>query len=318
MDFLNGKKILITGASGMVGRHALERIRSVPDVTVRAVYHTNCPLVFSDNIMPVQADLTNLDDCKEVVRDIDYMLMFAGKIARRSKDLHYLSQNVAMNTQLLEAGYHAGVKKAIWLSSATAYPPSEVPLKEEQMFDGDPSHEYFGYGWMTRYIETLARMYATRLDRSMSVTVLRPTAIYGEYGDFDLSRCHVLSALVRKVAERQNPLEVWGTGQTKRDFVYAGDVVQACFSSLEKLDGFTELNIGGTCCSIKELLELIIETEDFDDAEIVFDTSKSDKKRSISVDCSKAKSLIGFDNKTSLSEGLSRTIKWFKKTSCVC
>lgn len=318
MDFLNGKKILITGASGMVGTHALERIKSVPDITVRAVYHTNRPQVLSDNILPAQADLTDLDDCREVVRDIDYMLMFAGKIARRSKDLHYLSQNVVMNSQLLEAGYQAGVKKAIWLSSATAYPPSEVPLKEEQMFDGDPAHEYFGYGWMTRYIETLGRMYATRLDRSMSVTVLRPTTIYGEYGDFELLTCHVLSALVRKVAERQTPIEVWGTGQTKRDFVYAGDVVQACFSSLEKLDGFNELNIGGTCCSIKELLELIIETEDFDNAEIVFDTSKSDKKRSISIDCSKAKELIGFNNKTSLCEGLPRTIEWFKKTSCVC
>lgn len=314
MHFLKGKKILITGAAGLVGTNTLIRLKNDPDIFVKAADCKKEPNVLSDNISYVQADLTNYDNCKEIVENIDYLMMFAAKIVRRSADLRHLLPNLSINLNMLEAAYHAGVKKVVWLSSATAYPPFDSPVKEEHMFDDDPYDVYFPLGWTTRYLEILCRMYAKKLKRQMTAIILRPTAIYGKYGDFNLSTCHVLPALIRRVAERQNPLEIWGTGEIKRDFIYVDDVVDACLLALEKVDGFDEFNIGaGKTYSVKELLKLIINIDQYNDAHIKYDKSKQMKAPVISVDCSKAKERIAFETKTSISEGIALTLNWFKK-----
>lgn len=315
-NFLNNKTVLVTGATGLVGSNMLFRLQNIPQVKVKAIYHTREPQVLSDNISYLRADLTNLEDCKRAVEGIDYVMMFAAKIARRSANLEYLTPNLLMNVQMLEAAYQAGVKKFLWLSSATAYPPKDVALKEEQMFDADPYDIYFPLGWMTRYIEILCRMYSTKLKRKMTTIVLRPTAIYGEYCDFNFSTCHVLPALIRRVVERHNPLEIWGKGEVRRDFIYAGDVVEACLLALAKIEDFSEFNIGlGKTYSVKEILDLILDVDNYLDAQVVFDPSKPVKAPSISVNCTKVKETIGFEAKTSLREGIEKTIKWLKENN---
>lgn len=313
MNFLKGKKILITGGAGLVGTNVLARFKDMPKVKVRAVYHKKEPAVCAENIEYINADLTKLGDCKRVVKDIDYVMMFAAKIDRSGINFESQTANLLINTQMLESAYQARVKKFLWLSSVTAYPLSHKPLKEEQMFVADPVDKYFFTAWTTRYIEILCRMYATKLERPMAVSVLRPAAIYGEYCDFDFATCHVLPALIRRVVQRQNPLTIWGTGETKRDFVYVGDVVSACFLALEKIEGFEELNIGlGKSYMVRELLDLILDIEGYANASVVFDSSKPESAPSISIDCSKAKKVIGFEAKVSLREGLVKTIQWFK------
>lgn len=313
MDFLENKNILVTGATGLVGTNALIRLKTIPGVNIRAVYHMKEPEIFSDNISYVKADLMNPHDCVRIVKDIDYVMMFAARIVRRSDNFSYIIPNLIMNLQLLEASYDAEVKKILWLSSATAYPPSDIPLKEEQMFYADPHPSYFALGWTTRYIETLCRMYATKLKRHMTIIIIRPTSIYGEYGDFDFSSCHVLHALIRKVVERHSPLEIWGSGDTKRDFIYVGDVIDACFLAFRRIDCFTELNIGmGKLYSVKEVLNQILAVDNYSNVQIVFDRSRAEKAHSISVDCERAKNLIGFEAKTSIEAGIVRTMKWFR------
>lgn len=306
---------MIAGATGLAGTHALLKLKDISGVNIVAVCHEQEPKIFSKNISYIKADLTDIQDCRRIVEGVDYVMMFAAKIARRSKDLMFLMPNLAMNFQMLEAAYRAGVKKYLWLSSVTAYPPCKTPLKEVQMFDADPYDNYFSVGWMIRYVEILSRMYATKLERKMATIVLRPTAIYGEYGDFEFSTCHVLHALIRKVSERHNPLKVWGGGEVKRDFIYAGDVAEACCLAFEKIDGFAEFNIGlGKSYSVKELLSLIMDIDNYSDAQVVFDTSQQEKKASISVDCRKARDFLGFEVKTSLREGITKTMGWLKKS----
>lgn len=309
------KKMLICGATGLVGTNALIRLKAMPEFSVRAVYHTQKPQIFSDNISYVEADLA---DCKRAAEGIDYVMMFAAKIARRSSDLEYLAPNLAMSLGMLEAAYQAGVKKYLWLSTATAYPPGDTPARENEMFCKDPDDTNFAVGWMSRYIEILCRMYATKLKRQMTTIVLRATAIYGEYCDFDLATRHVLPALIRRVAERQEPLEIWGTGEVKRDFIYVGDVLDASFLALDKVEGFAELNIGsGRSYSVKELLSLILDIDSYANARTIFVPSKGGKAPSISVDCRKAKELIGFEAKTPVREGIVKTMEWFKKSGGV-
>jgi len=312
-NFLNNKSVLVTGATGLVGTNMLLWLQNMSQVKVKAIYHTREPQVSADNISYLQADLTNLEDCKRVVEGIDYVMMFAAKIARRSANLQYLIPNLLMNAQMLEAAYQAGVKKFLWLSSVTAYPLSDKPLKEEEMFSADPPDNYFPLGWTTRYIETLCRMYATKLKKNMTTIILRPSAIYGPHADFDLASSHVLSALIRKVVERYSPLEIWGAGKIKKDFIYVDDVVEACLLALEKVDSFTELNIASAkSCSVKELLELILDIDNYSKAQITFDTSRPNKASSVWIDCIKAKRVLGFEAETLLREGIKKTIGWYK------
>jgi nucleoside-diphosphate-sugar epimerase len=311
---MTGKKVLVTGATGMVGIHTLLRLKDMPDIEVRAVVHSKEPWIKADNISYVKADLTKMYDCNRVVEGIDYVLMFAARIDRRSTGLNPVLQTLLMNCQMLEAAYHASVKKYLWLSSAVAYPVTQGILSEELMFQGNPRDSHFALGWTTRYIEKLCETYASKLQKAMQTIILRPTAIYGPWGDFDFKTSHVLPTLIRRVVERQNPLEVWGTGETRRDFIYADDVVDACLLALENLTAFGAYNIGaGVSYGVKDLLQLILNIERNFEAVVVFAPDKPVKAPSVKVDCSKAKKDFGFEAKTSLSVGIEKTIKWLKE-----
>lgn len=308
---------LITGATGLMGTTALKRFSNMPGVKLRAVYHRKKPFVYADNISYVYADLTNKKKCKEIVKDIDYVFMFASilstapRIARNP--VSHTTETIIMNAQMLEAAYFADVKKFIWLSSSTGYPVKESALKEEQMFEGDPPDIYFPVGWMSRYTEVLGRMYATKLKESMPIVILRPTTIYGEYESFQLENCHVLPALIRKVVERRKPIEVWGTGDVSRDLIYSGDVLDACIIAMEKVDIFDVFNIGfGRQYTVNEMLKTIIEIDKYDDAKIVYNTSKPFTIKKRVVDLTKAKEKLGFEIRTSLEEGVSKMIHHYK------
>lgn len=313
LNFLKGSKVLIAGATGLMGTHTLLRLRELPDVFVRATVHDRDPFVNASNISYVKANLTTADDCERVVEGIDYVLMFAAKIDRRSSSWDSIFQTLEMNTQMMKAAYNAGVKKYLWLSSATGYPPASRAITEDQMFLGDPPDSHFVLGWTIRYIEKLSEAYALKIRKPMPVIVLRPTAIYGPWGDFEYATSHVLSALVRRVVERKNPLEVWGTGDACRDFIYVDDVVDACFLALERIKRHDVFNIGsGQAISVKELLSIILEIENFTDARVVFDESKPTKAPALLVDCRHAGEVIGFKSKISLKQGLKKTISWLR------
>ena len=309
---LKNKRILVTGAAGFVGTNVLLKLAEL--VSCEIVAADFSPLkVSAKNISYIKADLENREDCEKIVKGIDYVLMFAARINRRGKDLSYLRSNIVMNFNVLEAAYNAGVKKCLWTSSATGYPPENGLLTEDRMFLYDPSDEYFGVGWTTRYIEKLAKMFSEKLERKMPVIILRPTAIYGPYCDFNLETCHVLPALIRKVAERQNPIEIWGNGQTKRDFVFVGDVVEAILFTLANIDEGDAFNIAsGQPVSVKALLYMILEADGYKDAKIDFDLSKQSKKWTIAVSGKKAREVMGNIKTTSLKEGITKTLGWFK------
>jgi len=308
---------LIAGAGGLMGTTALLRLSNLDGVKVRAV-DLKEPRVLGDNISYVRADLRNLDECKRAVKDIDYVFMFAAILSTApviaKNPVSHITSNIIMNAQMLEAAYFAGVKKFLWLSSSTGYPLIEGVLKEENMFDADPPDVYFPVGWMSRYTEILCRTYATKLKKSMPTVILRPTTIYGEYEDFHFETSHVLPALVRKVVERQNPIEVWGTGENERDLIYADDVFNACLLALEKVDTFDVFNIGfGKEYSINELLKMILEIDNFQNAEIVYNASKPSTIAKRLIDLTKAKEILGFEAKTPIREGIARMIEEYKK-----
>ena len=316
--YFKDQLVLVTGAAGLTGSALTARLVR-EGARVRATLRTRKPEKLVPGVEYVTCDLTQPEVCKAVVKDVRQVFHCAanttGAAVMSSTPMVHVTSNVVMNSWLMEASYEARVEKFIWLSSTTGYPDSDQPVKEEDMFVGEPYEKYFFVGHMKRFTEVLCRMYGEKLPRKMTSIVLRPSNIYGPGDKFEFERSHVTPALIRKVIERHNPLEVWGTGNDVRDLIYVDDCVEAIMLAAEKLNAYTALNVAsGTSCSVKQILNTILDLENCRDVKVVFDPSKPTMIPVRLVDVSKAEQVLGFRAKTDLRTGLQKTIAWYKST----
>ena len=314
----NGTKVTVAGGSGFVGTNLILRLLSL-GANIRATTHRKGPVVQDKRIEYIKCDLTRMEDCQKAVSGADYVFLCAantsGAAVIKSTPLVHVTPNIIMNSQMLEAAYFARVKKFVWLSSNAAYPPTgERPVKEDEMFNGDPYETYFGVGWMKRYTEILCRLYSEKLKNPMTTVVIRPSNMYGPYDDFDFATSHVMAALIRRVVERQNPFEVWGTGDDVRDWIYIDDFIDAMLLATEKISSFDPVNIGlGKGYSIKQALQIMLEVDGYSEARVIYDPSKPSMIPIRLIDISKAEAILGFRPKTGLREGIRKTIEWYRK-----
>lgn len=315
----NNARVLVAGGTGFVGVNLTNRLLSL-GARVRATIHRKEPVIHDERIEYVRCDLTGMEDCKRAVQNMDYVFLCAantsGAAVIQSTPLVHVTPNIIMNSQMLEAAYFAKVKKFIWLSSNAAYPPTgDRPVREEEMFNGDPYHTYFGVGWMKRYTEILCRLYTEKLKPSMCTVVLRPSNIYGPYDDYDFATSHVMAALIRRVVERHDPFQVWGTGDDVRDWIYVDDFIDALILAAEKIDTFDPVNIGlGRGYSVKEALRMILEVDGYQNARIQYDPSKPSMIPIRLIDTTRAETILGFKAGTGLREGIAKTVVWYRRT----
>lgn len=313
-----GRNVLVVGGAGFVGINLLQRLLSL-GASIRATIHRKGPVINDKNIEYVSCDLLSMEDCRKVVKDSDYVFMCAantsGAAVIASTPLVHVTPNVVMNAQMLEAAYFAGVRKFIWLSSNAAYPPSgDRPVREDEMFSGDPYDIYFGVGWMKRYTEILCKLYSEKLKLSLATVVLRPSNIYGPYDDYDFATSHMMAATIRKVVERHHPIKIWGTGDDIRDLIYIDDFIDALILASDKIDTYAPVNIGsGTAYSIKQVLQITLEIDGYRNAEIVYDVTKPSMIPVRLIDTRNAEKLLGFKARTGIREGIARTITWYRE-----
>ncbi len=320
---LQGKKVLVTGGSGFVGVNLIARLLW-SGADIRATTHLKPPVLTDPRIEYVGCDLLKMDDCRRATAGMEYVFMCAastsGAAVIAATPLVHVTPNIVMNAQMLEAAHAAGVKKFVFLSSNAAYPPTgDRPVREEEMFAGDPYDTYFGAGWMKRYTEILCRLYSEKLKKKMPTVVVRPTNIYGPYDDFEFATSHVMAATIRKVAERHKPIKVWGTGDDVRDLIYIDDFIDALILAAERIETYDPINIGlGSGYSVKEILSILLDLEGWKDAAVEFDMTKPSMIPKRLVDTAKAESLIGFRAKTDIRTGMRKTIEWYKRYGVGC
>jgi GDP-L-fucose synthase len=308
---------LILGASGLAGSHLLIALKDMPGVRVRAAGGSRMPRVHGGNIEPLQMDAADPAQCAAVMDGVDCLLLCAGVLstspvlARDPLASVLTTLRVSMNA--LEAAWRAGVKRCVCISSTTAYPVSEDALTEDRLFEGEPPPGWHALGWMTRYVESLCRSVSSHIVRPMGVTVLRPSLIYGEYDHFDEASAHFLPSLVRRVVNREKPIEVWGDGTQVRDIVHGADVARAALLGLSCTQQFSAYNIAaGESHSVNDILARLIALDGFTDAKI---THRLDKPQSAArrfFDPSLARAELGFTPAVSLDEGLTRTLAWYR------
>ena len=324
-NYFKYKNILVTGATGFIGVNLIRRLLSLNISNIRATIYRNQPVIFDDRIEYIKCDLLKMEDCRKIVDGMDYVFMCAantsGAAVIASTPLVHVTPNIIMNSQMLDASYSARVEKFIFISSNAAYPPSgNRYVKEDEMFNGDPYDTYFGVGWMKRYTEILCKLYSEKLKNPMKTVIVRPSNIYGPYDDFDFATSHVMAATIRKIIERHNPIEVWGDGNDIRDLIYIDDFIDGLLLATEKMDDYKydPINIAyGKGYSIKEILQMILEIDGYNDAKIIYDSSKPSMIPIRLIDIEKAEELLGFRPKTDIRKGIKKTIDWYKKTYCI-
>ena len=316
---LSDAEVLVTGGTGFIGVNLMLRLLSLGS-QVRATLHKHPAVIQDDAIEYVWADLTLMENCKRVVEGVDYVFMCAantsGAGVMATTPLVHVTPNVVMNAQMLEAAYFAKAKKFMFISSSAAYPPTgDRPVREDEMFDGEPYEKYYLVGWMKRYSEILCKIYAQKIKDPMPTVVIRPSNIYGPYDDFDFRTSHMMAALIRRVVERHDPLEVWGTGDDIKDLIYVDDFLDGMLSAFEKTTDYMAVNIAtGQGYSVKQVLQTILEVDGYTDADVRFDPSKPTMIPIRLVDTSLAKERLGFQIKASLRVGIRKTIEWYRES----
>jgi GDP-L-fucose synthase len=312
------EKILVTGGSGFIGTNFLKSIAGKFS-EIRSNYFKNENFLRVDKVNYTKANLENISECKKICNEIDIVVMCAanssGAAVMEKTPLVHLTPNIRMNLNMLEAAYECGVKKFIFISSNTVYPHVDFAVKET---DSQYSffEKYHVVGWMKKFTEEVCEIYSKKIKDKMTTIIVRPGNLYGPYDKFDVEKSKVIASLIKKVAEKQNPINVWGDGEDLKDFLYIDDFVDGLKKVVFDINSFEVLNLAsGKGITIKEILNMIIKIEKAENLKVEFDRSKPTMIPKRLIDISKAKKIINFNPNTSMEDGLIKTIKWFKETA---
>jgi len=307
MGYWDNKRVLVTGGAGFLGSFVTAQLKK------SGVPQSN--LVVTDI---KDADLRRLEDCQRVVRDIDVVIHLAAKVGgiglNREIPGTLFYENAIMGIQMMEAARLAGVKKFVALGTICAYPKfTPVPFKETDLWNGYPEETNAPYGLAKKML--LVQSQAYRQQYGFHSIYLLPVNLYGPRDNFDPRSSHVIPALIRKIAEAKDEgrgkVDVWGTGNASREFLYAEDAAEGICLAAEKYDGPEPVNLGaGFEIKIKDLVELIAKLMEFR-GEIVWDNTKPDGQPRRMLDVSRAERLFGFRAKTKFEDGLKKTIEWY-------
>ena len=312
--FYKDKKVVVAGGSGFVGSHYLLELLE-RGANVRTHTHKR-PLQISDERIEVleNIDLENIDDCFKLVEGADYVINSGGNICHPSSvstDVQVSIQNIKVTGNILEASYKSGVKGYLDLNSSTGYPDKRHPITEDEFWEDEPYIAYYGYGWMRRYREKLMQHIANISD--MKIALTRGTAIFGPYDNFNPKTSHVVPALINRVLSGENPLEVWGTPDVVRDFLYVKDVVNGALLVLEKGESMKPYNLGyGSTITVGDIVDCILKSSDMN-PKVYYDESKPTTIPFRMVSTDRIKNELGFKPMYTFEQGMRETVDWYLK-----
>jgi GDP-L-fucose synthase len=315
LDDFRGRAVLVTGGSGFVGTHFVEALLEA-GARVRVPVHLRPMIVQDPRVEQVQADLTRPEDCLRVCGGVEFVVHAAGAVAAAgvtaTNPMSAITANLVLTARVLEGAWSAGVQRFLVFGSSTGYPATEHPVREDEMWIGPTHPSYFGYGWMRRYLERISEFAAAK--SQMGIALVRPTATYGRWDDFDPRTSHVIPALIRRAVAGEDPFEVWGTGNEVRDFLHVTDLVRGSLLVLAKHAVCDPVNIGyGRTVRIRDVVGAILRAAGREGARVVYDATKPTAIPVRMVDTSKARELLGFEPRVSLEDGLADTVRWYQQ-----
>jgi len=266
-----------------------------------------------------ELDLTNQAavDAFFAAEKPEYVFLAAAKVggilANSSYPVEFLRDNLAIETNVIEAAYRNGVKKLECLGSSCIYPKlAPQPIKEEYLLTGplEPTNEWYAIAKIAgiKLAQAYWRQYGFR------AISLMPTNLYGPGDNFDLQSSHVLPALIRKAHEARlkhlPEMVVWGSGAPRREFLHVDDMAEAAVFLMLHYDSADIINVGvGVDISIRELAELVCRVVGYK-GQLVFDASKPDGTPRKLLDVSRLRNM-GWRPRINLEEGIAQVYRWF-------
>jgi GDP-L-fucose synthase len=304
---LRGKRITVTGGAGFLGSHVVRRLAE-QGADVCAPRSRDFDLVSGDAVRRLYREKQ-----PEIV--IHLAARVGGIGANRDNPGRFFYDNLMMGAQLMEEGRRSGIDKFVAIGTVCAYPKyTPVPFRENDLWNGYPEETNAAYGLAKKMLLVQAQAY--REQYGFQAIYLLPVNLYGPGDNFDPSTSHVIPALIKKCVEAADQgvpeVEVWGTGNASREFLYVDDCARAIVAATERYEDVTPVNLGtGREVTIRDLVAIIARLTGFRGS-IHWDTSKPDGQPRRCLDISRAEKEFGFRASTSLEAGLSRTVEWYR------
>jgi len=306
---LKNKKIVVTGASSMIGRSTTKILKERGAIVI-PLFHEDYDLV--EYAQALKAFKKHKPD---------YCIHLAGYSGNVQFNKDYPSDifynTVAMGLNTLKAASECGVEKIVSALASCSYRSVDCELKEEDFWIGLPDRTSEGHGLGKKTIHAFSRQISRQYNTTAVCTIFNTA--YGPYDSFDVNKTKVIGGLIKKFvdAEKNNlpEVECWGTGRPRREFIYCDDAAEGVVQALEKYD-FVDLplNIGfNEDISIKELAEIIKVATNYQ-GRLFWNTEKPDGQFRKILDSSRMKEFgVSIENRINLLEGLEKTIGWYQE-----
>jgi len=301
--------LMVTGGGGFLGQAVVRQLRSAGAQEIFVPRSRDYDLRTVDGVRAALAE-----GKPSVV--IHLAAVVGGIGANRDNPGRFFYENAIMGIQLLEQARLAGVEKFVTIGTVCSYPKfTPVPFREDDLWDGYPEETNAPYGLAKKML--LVQGQAYRQQYGMNAIYLIPVNLYGPGDNFDPGSSHVIPALIKKCIDARESgageIEVWGTGNASREFLFVGDAAEGIALAADRYDGADPVNLGvGREITIRELVKLIVGLTGFDGT-VLWNSSLPDGQPRRALDTVRAREAFGFVARTGFEDGLRRTIEWYEE-----
>ena len=307
MSFWADKTVVVTGGAGFVGSQVVDKLRARGCLSIVVPRSQECDL-------RKEADIFRLLAQSKPTMVIHLAAVVGGIGANRQNPGKFFYDNLIMGALLMEQARLFKVEKFVAVGTICAYPKfTPVPFKEEDLWGGYPEETNAPYGLAKKML--LVQSQAYRQQYGFNSIYLLPVNLYGAGDNFDPESSHVIPALIKKCVDAlergDSAIEVWGTGNASREFLFVEDAAEAIVLASERYNLGEPVNIGaGFEISIRDLVSLIVSLTGFRGG-VNWNPSNPDGQPRRCLDVSRAERYFGFRARTPFEEGLKKTIEYY-------
>jgi GDP-L-fucose synthase len=304
---LRDARVMVTGGAGFLGRYVVAKLeeREAKPIVIRSADY----------------DLTAADRVRAAIAEHEpqYIIHCAAVVggigANRAHPAKFFYDNAVMGIHLIHEAWQAGVEKLVVVGTVCSYPKyTPVPFEENELWNGYPEETNAPYGLAKKMLLVQAQAY--QQEYGFNCVYVIPTNLYGPGDNFDLETSHVIPAIIRKCldgkAKGLDEVELWGTGEPTREFLYVEDAAEGLVLALERYESGDPLNLGANHeISIRELAGIIAAATGFS-GRFTWDASKPDGQPKRAISGARAHKMLGWSPKTEIDRGIAATCRWYE------